>query len=205
VDNTELFWGFALTVVVIGVLGAWFAACGHADKARRSRHFARRTLVYAGIGFVLGLAFLTSDLGTARPEGRLGAVAVTVCCFLLLYAAGWGLVAANDNSRVIVNLTGRPLLLADPALAPFYTLPAPRDEPATELPPMRPRTYYVVSSELGRVGAQAGRTDVFTVDAATSSATRDGPVLVRRLLSVAPASSGRSFAGTGTEKETPDG
>jgi hypothetical protein len=90
-----------------------------------------------------------------------------------------------------VNLTGRPLLLADPSLAPFYTLPAPRDEPATDLPPERPRTYYIVSAELGRVGADAGRTDVFIVDTASASETREGPLLVRRLLRALPLPSVR--------------
>ena len=151
------------------------------------RAFAMSTLRYAGVGLVLGMAFLTSDLGTAPPEGRLGILAVTVCCFLLVYSAGCAAIASNDQSLVVVNLTGRALLLADPQLAPFYTLPAQQEEPASVLPPIRPRTHYVVSLELGRLGAQAGRTDVFTVDTATSTDSGEsGPLRVRRLLCVAP-------------------
>jgi hypothetical protein len=183
-----------LTFTVIAVMGAWFLACGYADRRRRAREFAKSTFLYAGIGFVLGVALLTSDLGSPQPQGRLGMVALTVGCFLLLCSAGWGLAAANDKSRVVVNLTGRPLLLADPSLAPFYTLPAPRDEPVVDLPPARPRTYSIVSAELGRIGAEAGRTDVFTVDPATASETRDGPPLVRRLLRAVPLPSSRDSA-----------
>ena len=181
--DTNLLWGVVLTLAVLGVLGAWFYWCGHADEVRRLQAFARSTLLYAGAGFVVGLAFLTSDIGTAPPEGRLGIVAVTVCCFLLVYSAGSALAASNDQSPRLVNLTGRALLFSDPELAPFYTLPAPQEEPASELPPVRPRTYYVVSSELGRIGSQAGRTDLYTVDPSTTTVADDkGPLRVRRLL-----------------------
>jgi hypothetical protein len=182
----DLVWGMSLTLTVIGVLGGWFRACGRADRARQLRAFAIRTLRYAIPGFLLGIAFLNSDLGTAQPQGRLGLIAITVCCFLLLYAAGSALTAANDHALVVVNLTGRPLLLSDPELAPFYALPSVQEQPAAILPPPLPRTYYVVSAELGRAGAEAGRSDVFTVDPATvfdPGAT--GPLLVRRLLRVA--------------------
>ena len=186
--ETDLAWGAALMFAVLGVLGTWFYWCGRADKERRLRPFAKRTLLFAGAGFVVGVAFLTSDLGSAPPEGRLGAVALTICSFLLVYAAASAMIASDDNSLVMVNLTGHGLLLTVPELAPFYTLPAPQQEPATELPPIVPRTYYVVSSELGRRGAEAGRTDLFTVDEATSTACRDtGHLRVRRLFRVVPA------------------
>jgi len=183
VADGNLLWGIALTLSVIGVLGAWFFLCGRADRRRQVRRFAKKTLSYAAIGFVLGVAFLTSDLGTTPPEGRMGLIALTVCCFLLVYAGGSALVAANDEALVLVNLTGRALLLADPELAPFYTLPAPQEEPARVLPPELPHTRYVVSPELGRLGAQQGRTDVFTVDAATATDLgKAKPLLVRKLL-----------------------
>ena len=151
------------------------------------RAFAMNTLRYAGVGFVVGVAFLTSDLGTAPPEGRMGIVAVTVCCFLLIYSAGCAVTAANDQSLVVVNLTGRGLLLSDPELAPFYTLPARQEEPAIVLPAIRLRTYYVVSPELGRLAAHAGRTDVFTVETMTSTDfAGTGPLRVRRLLRAVP-------------------
>ena len=186
--DTDLVWGSVLTVTVLGVLGVWFYWCGHADRTRQMRGFAMSTLRYAGAGFLVGVAFLTSDLGTAPPEGRLGIVALTVCCFLLVFSAGCAAVAANDHSLVVVNLTGRALLLSDPELAQFYTLPAPQEDAASILPPIRPRTYYVVSAELGRLAAQAGRTDVFTVDARASTDFREtGPLRVRRLLRAVPA------------------
>jgi hypothetical protein len=185
--DTNLLWGIALTLTVLGVLGVWFYWCGHADRTRQMRAFAMNTLRYAGVGFVVGVAFLTSDLGTAPPEGRMGIVAVTVCCFLLIYSAGCAVTAANDQSLVVVNLTGRGLLLSDPELAPFYTLPARQEEPATVLPAIRPRTYYVVSPELGRLAAHAGRTDVFTVETMTSTDfAGTGPLRVRRLLRAVP-------------------
>src|SRR6266498_3199438 len=181
--DTDLLWGVALTLAVLGVLGAWFYWCGYADKTRQMRTFAKSTLLYAGVGFVVGVAFLTSDLGTAPPEERMGIVALTTCCFLLIYAAGSAVMASNDQSLILVNLTGRALLLTDPELAPFYTLPAPQEQPANVLPPVRPRTYYVVSPDLGRLGAQAGRTDLFTVDTLTSTELGDaGPLRIRRLL-----------------------
>ena len=186
--DSDLLWGFALMLAVLGVLGAWYYACGRADKERRLRPFARKTLLYAGMGFVVGVAFLTSDFGSARPEERLVAVALTICSFLLVYSAASAMIAADDNSLVMVNLTGHGLLLTVPELAPFYTLPAPQQEPATELPPIVPRTFYVVSAELGRRGAEAGRTDLLTVDEATSTACHDtGHLRVRRLFRVAPA------------------
>jgi len=185
--DTNLLWVIALTVAVLGVLGVWFYWCGYADKTRQMRAFAMSTLRYAGVGFVVGVAFLTSDLGTAPPEGRLGIVALTVGCFLLVFSAGCAAIASNDQSLVVVNLTGRALLLSDPELAPFYTLPAPQEDPASVLPPIRPRTYYVVSPELGRLAALAGRTDVFTVDARTSTDFGEtGPLRVRRLLPAVP-------------------
>jgi hypothetical protein len=131
--DINLLWGFALTPGVLGVLGAWFCCCGHADKATQVRALAMNTLCYAGVGFVVGVAFLTSDLGTIPPEGRLGLVALTVCCLLLVYSAGSALIASNDPSLVLVNLTGRALLLSDPELALFYKLPAPQEEPAAAL------------------------------------------------------------------------
>lgn len=186
--DTQLFLGIALTVAVLGVLGTWFYWCGRADKTRQMRPFAMRTLRYAIAGFVVGVAFLTSDFGTAPPEGRLGIVALTVGCFLLVFSAACAAIASNDQSLVVVNLTGRALLLSDPELAPFYTLPAPQEMPASVLPPIRPRTYYVVSPELGHLAAQAGRTDVFTVDARTMTDFGDtGPLQVRRLRRAVPA------------------
>jgi hypothetical protein len=194
--DTNLLWGIALILAVLGVLGVWFQGCGRADEMRQMRAFAKSTLRYAGVGFVVGVAFLTSDLGTAPPDGRMGIIALTVCCFLLVYSAGCAMIASNDQSLVVVNLTGRALLLSDPELAPFYTLPAPQEEPASVLPPIRPRTYYVVSPELGRLGAQAGRTDVFTVDATTATDFGEtGPLRVRRLLRAVP------FAGHSEQSE----
>ena len=185
--DINFLWMIVLILAVLGVLGVWFHWCGHADKARQMRAFAMSTLRYAGVGFVVGVAFLTSDLGTHTPEARLGLVAITVCCFLLIYSAASAVIASNDQSLVLVNLTGRALLLSDSDLAPFYTIPAQQEEPASVLPPIRPRTHYVVSLELGRLGAQAGRTDVFTVDTATSTDSGEsGPLRVRRLLCVAP-------------------
>jgi hypothetical protein len=185
--DSSLLWGVTLTVAVLGVLGVWFYRCGHADEARQMRVFTMSTLRYAGAGFVVGVALLKSDIGTAPPEVHLGVVALTVCCFLLIYSAGCAAVASNDQSLVVVNLTGRALLLSDPELAPFYTLPAPQEVPASVLPPIRPRTYYVVSAELGHVAEQAGRTDVFVVDTRTSTDFGEtGPLLVRRLLRAVP-------------------
>lgn len=185
--DTDLLWGIALILTVLGILGVWFHWCGHADQARQMRAFAMSTLRYAGVGFVVGVAFLTSDLGTAPPEGRMAVLAFAVCCFLLIYSAGSAVIASNDQSLPVVNLTGRGLLLSDPDLAPFYTLPARQEEPAIVLPPIRPRTYYVVSPELGRLAAHAGRTDVFTVDAMTSTEFGEtGPLRVRHLLRAAP-------------------
>ena len=121
----------------------------------------------------------------------MGMVAFTVGCFLLLYSAASAAIAANDQSLLLVNLTGRSLLLADPELAPFYSLPAPQDVPACVLPPIRPRTCYVVSAELGRLAAQVGRTDVYTVDATTATDGGDtGPLRVRRLLRAIPIDAG---------------
>jgi hypothetical protein len=185
--DLHVLWGLALTIGVLAVLGVWFVACGRADRARRARPFAKRTLVYAGAGLVVGIALLTSDVAAAPPQGRLGLVALTACCALLVYAAVSALVACDDDALIVVNLTGRGLLLTDPDLAPFYTLPAPQPQPATELPPLRPRTYYVVSAELGRIGEAAGRCDLFTVDQRTTTDPGDaGPLLVRRLLRAVP-------------------
>lgn len=178
----NVLWGAALTLAVVAVLGAWFFLCGRANERRQARPFAKTTLVYAGAGFVVGVAFLTSDLGSPAIEGRLAFVALTACSFLLIYAALSALVACEDGALVIVNLTGRALLLSDPELAPFYTLPAPSDQPARELPPVRPRTCYIVSAELGRVGWEAGRADLFTIDRATATDLGNArPLLVRRL------------------------
>jgi hypothetical protein len=185
--DLRLLWGIALTLAVLAVLGAWFYYCGQADRKRRMRPFARRTLVYAAAGFAVGVAFLTSDLGTAPPQERMGILAFTLCCFLLVYAAASALTAANDQAPMLVNLTGRALLLSNPELAPFFTLPAPQETAADVLPPVRPHTYYVVTPELGRLGAQAGRTDVFVVDPATSTDFgAPKPLLIRRLLRVTP-------------------
>ena len=129
--DSNLSWGIALTLAVLGVCGAWFYWCGYADRTRQLRAFAKRTFLYAGVGFLVGLAILSSDLGTAP----MGVIAFTACCGLLVYAAGWAVIASDDQSLVLLNLTGRALLLTDPALAPFYNLPAPQQEPATELPP----------------------------------------------------------------------
>jgi hypothetical protein len=178
----DLFWGIILTLAVLGVCGMWFYWCGHADKMRQTRAFAKHTFLYAGLGFVIGLVYLSSG----RAPSSMGVIAFTACCGLLVYAAGWAAIAANDQALVMVNLTGRALLLTDPDLAPFYRLPAPQEEPATELPPILPRTCYVVSAELGLIGAQACRTDVFTVEASTSTDYGDAGLLVRRLLRAAP-------------------
>jgi hypothetical protein len=186
--NTDLLWKFALIAAVLGVIGTWFWLCGYADRTRQLRAFATRTLLFAGAGLLLGIGFLTSDLGTARPEARLGLIAITVCCFLLVYAAGTAMVASNDQSLVMVNLTGRALLLTEPELAPFFTLPSTQEEPASVLPPVLPRTCYVVSPELARLAAQAGRTDIFTVDSITSTDSGEtGPLRIRRLVRVIPA------------------
>lgn len=176
----NLFWGIALTAAVVGACGAWFYFCGYTERTRQTRRLARHTLLYAGIGFILGLALVTSDMGSAP----MGIVAFTACCGLLVYAAGWAMIAADDHSLVLVNLTGRALLLADPTLAPFFTLPAPRPEPATVLPPQVPRTCYIVSSELGREGAEAQRGDLYTVDLESATDYRESGLLVRRLLPV---------------------
>ena len=187
--DINLLWMIVLILAVLGVLGVWFHWCGHADKARQMRAFAMSTLRYAGVGFVVGVAFLTSDLGTHTPEARLGLVAITVCCFLLIYSAASAVIASNDQSLVLVNLTGRALLLSDSDLAPFYTIPAQQEEPASVLPPVRPRTYYVVSTVLAEIAAQASRSDVFSVDATTSTDFGDdGPLRVRRLLPAVPNS-----------------
>jgi len=187
--DTNLLWGIALTLAVLGVLGVWFHWCGRADQTRQMRAYALRTLRYAGVGLLVGAAFLTSDVVAAPPEGRLGVLALTVCCFLLVYSAGCAVTAANDQSLVVVNLTGRALLLSDPQFAPFYTLPAMQEEPASVLPPVRPRTYYVVSTVLAEIAAQASRSDVFSVDATTSTDFGDdGPLRVRRLLPAVPNS-----------------
>jgi hypothetical protein len=185
--DTNIVWGVALAFAVLGTLGVWFHRCGRADRARRMRPFAMRTLRFAGLGFVLGVALLTADLGSAPAEWRMTVLALVVCCFLLIYSAGSAAIASNDQSLVVVNLTGRGLLLSDTDLAPFYTLPAQQEEPAIALPPARPRTYYVVSTELGRLAADAGRSDVFTVEATTSPDFGEhGPLQVRRLLRAVP-------------------
>ena len=185
--DTDIVWGVALAFSVIGTLGAWFHYCGRADRARRMRPFAMRTLRFAGLGFVLGMALLTADLGSTPTEWRMTLLALVVCCFLLIYSAGSAAIASNDQSLVVVNLTGRGLLLSDAELAPFYTLPAQQEEPAITLPPARPRTYYVVSTELGRVAADAGRNDIFTVETTASPDFGDsGPLQVQRLLRVVP-------------------
>lgn len=179
----DLVWGILLALAVLAVLATWFRRCGRADQARVLQPFARRTLLYAIPAFLLGLAFLNADLGPAAPQSRMGLVALTIGAFLLAYAASAALTAANDDALRVVNLTGRALLLSDPDLAPFHTLPAPQDVPADTLPPPRPRTYYVVSAGLGRTGALAGRTDLLTVDTASASDPgANGPLLVRRLL-----------------------
>jgi hypothetical protein len=54
------------------------------------------------------------------------------------------------------------------------------------LPPIRWRTNYVVDAGLGRMGASAGRADIFIVEASRSGGhTETGPLLVRRLIPVA--------------------
>lgn len=184
----DVVWGGLLALAVIAMLATWFRRCGRADQARALQPFARRTLSYAVPAFVLALAFLNADVGPASPQSRMGLIAITIGAFLLVYAASAALTAANDDALRVVNLTGRALLLSDPDLAPFHTLPAPHDVPADTLPPLRPRTYYVVSARLGRTGALAGRTDLFTVDVAASfDPGANGPLLVRRLLRAAPA------------------
>jgi hypothetical protein len=145
------------------------------------RAFAKRTLSYAGAGFVLGLALLTSDLGTLELHARMGLIAVTVCCGCLAYVAGFAMLTSDDDSLVLINLTGRTLLLTDPAMAPFFTLPA-AEEPPAALPPVMPRRYYIVTAELALLGMQAGRTDIFTVDARTSTDFGHSGLLVRRLV-----------------------
>ncbi len=179
--DADLFWGITFTLAVLGVCGAWFVRYARADRTRRARAFAKRTFYYAGAGFVLGLAFLTSDLGSPP----MGLFAFTACCGLLVYAAGWAAIASDDQSLVVVNLTGRALLLTDPDLAPFYRLPASQEAPLTELPPELPRTCYIVTAELGRIGARAGRTDVFTVDRSTATDYGEAGLLVRRLVRMA--------------------
>jgi hypothetical protein len=182
--ESDLFWGITCTVAVVSVCGGWFYYCGHADKTRQLRAFAKRTFIYAGAGFLLGLTYVTADLGPAP----MGVIAFTACCGLLLYAAGYAAVTADDHSLQLVNLTGRAILLTSPELGPFYTLPAPQEEPANELPPLVPRTQYIVSPELGHRCGEAGRTDVFTVDAASSTDYGEAGLLVRRLVAVPCAS-----------------
>jgi hypothetical protein len=182
--DANAIYGIAYTAAVVGVCVIWFYHCGRADKGREVRAFSKRTLRYAGSGFLLGVILLTADLG--NPP--VGLIALTACCGLLVYAAGWALLAADDESLVLVNLTGRALLLADPRLAHFYSLPAPQDHPSTELPPIFPRTCYVVNAALGRLGANAGRTDMFMVDSATAKDLGDAGVLIRHLISLAPES-----------------
>jgi hypothetical protein len=63
------------------------------------RPFALSTLRYAGVGFVLGVAFLTSDPGTVPPEGRMGLVALTVC--LLLPACPFGRMRGDRRKRPV--------------------------------------------------------------------------------------------------------
>lgn len=183
----DVIWGSLFALAVLTVLATWFRRCGRADQARALQPFARRTLVVAVPAFLLGLAFLNADVGSAAPQGRMGLVAITVGAFLLTYAASAALTAANDDALRVVNLTGRALLLSDPDLAPFHTLPAPQESAAETLPPPRPRTYYVVSAKLGQTGALAGRTDLFTVDAASAfDPGANGPLLVRRLVRAVP-------------------
>jgi len=129
--DINLLWMIVLILAVLSVLGVWFHWCGHADKARQMRAFAMSTLRYAGVGFVVGVAFLTSDLGTPTPEARLGVVAITVCCFLLIYSAASAVIASNDQSIVLVNLTGRALLLSDPnSRRSIRSLPKRKSPPA---------------------------------------------------------------------------
>jgi hypothetical protein len=178
--EAELFWGIAFTVAVVGVCGVWFYRCGHADKTRQLRPFANRTFFYAGPGFLLGLTYVTADLGPAP----MGLIAFTTCCGLLLYSAGYAAITSDDRSLQMVNLTGRAILLTSPELGPFYTLPAPQEQPADQLPPLLPRTQYIVTAALGHLCSKAGRTDVFTVDAATSTDYGEAGLLVRRLVAV---------------------
>jgi hypothetical protein len=178
--DADLFWGVALTVAVVGTCGTWFYWCGHADKTRQLRPFAKRTFLYAGPGFLVGLALATSDIGTAP----MGLIAFTACCGLLLYSAGWAVITSNDRTLVLVNLTGRAILLTSPELAAFYTLPAPQEQPPNELPPVLPRTNYIVTPQLGLLCREAGRTDVFTVDATSVTDYGESGLLVRRLVRV---------------------
>jgi hypothetical protein len=180
--DADLIFGIALTLAVLAVCGLWFYRCAHAERARQMRGFARRSFRYAGAGFLLGVAYLTSDLGTPP----MGLVAFTACCGLLLYAAGWARIVSDDHTLVLINLTGRALVLTATELAPFFTLPAPHEAPATELPPMLPRTRYVVAPALGRLGAQQGRTDIFTVDQSTAEDLGSAGLLVRRLVRAVP-------------------
>jgi hypothetical protein len=188
-----LFWGITLTLAVLAACGLWFLRYGAADRMRRARPFARRSALYAGGAFLGGLAMLTSDLGTLQTEARMMLTAATACCGLLVYASGVAAIASDDQSLMLVNLTGRALMLTDPELAPFFTLPAPQEEPARELPPVLPRTCYVVSDELGREGAEAGRTDLYMVDAASATDFGGNGLLVRRLVRAVPAE-GRAWA-----------
>jgi hypothetical protein len=181
--EAELAWGIFFSVAVIGVCAAWFRLYGYAERNRNARGFARRSAVCAGGAFVLGLAFMTSDLGSPP----MGLIAFTTCGGLLLYAAGWALVASDDDGWVLINLTGRALLLAGSKLAPFYMLPAALDA-ATALPPALPRTRYVVNRPLARLGVEAGRTDMFAVDEATATDLGPEGLLVRRLVPLGPES-----------------
>src|SRR5512146_1758021 len=56
--------GIVYTAAVIGVCAMWFHRCARADKGRQGRAFSKRTFRYAGPGFLLGIVFLTSDLGS---------------------------------------------------------------------------------------------------------------------------------------------
>jgi hypothetical protein len=179
--EAELGWGIFFSVSVLGVCAAWFRRYGYEERRRNARNFAKRTSLYAGSAFVLGLAYLTADLG--GPP--MGLIAFTTCSGLLLYASGWAFVASDDEAMVLVNLTGRALVLAGSALAPFYTLPASQ-EAATALPPAFPRTRYVVSKALGQLGIRAGRTDIFAVDEATATDLGPAGLLVRRLIRLGP-------------------
>ncbi len=181
-----LYWGITLTLAVLAACGSWFLRYGAADRMRQARPFARRTALYAGGAFVAGMAILTSDLGVLQAEARMILTAATACCGLLVYASGVAAIASDDSSLMLVNLTGRALMLTDPELAPFFTLPAPQEEPARELPPVLPRTSYIVSEALGRDGAEAGRTDIFTVDAASATDFGANGLLVRRLVRAVP-------------------
>jgi hypothetical protein len=182
-----LFWGVTLTLAVLAACGLWFLRYGAADRMRQARPFARRTVLRAGAGFLAGLAILTSDLGMIEAGARMFVTAATACCALLVYASGVAAIASDDSSQMLVNLTGRALMLTDPQLAPFFTLPAPQEEPATQLPPVLPRTSYIVSEALGRAGAEAGRTDIFMVDATSATDFGANGVLVRKLVQAVPA------------------